>query len=110
MKLLTRQEELILLAIFQIRDDSCLLNIRDVLVKNTGKDWAFASLYLSLENLRKKGLVRTRRGKPSAVRGGKAVKYYEITKQGFTTLFETKKIQDRMWLGLSESTAKTEKK
>jgi PadR family transcriptional regulator PadR len=109
MRLLTKQEELILLAIFQIKEDSCLLNIREILVRNTGKDWAFASLYLSLENLQKKGFVQTRRGTPSAVRGGKAVNYYEISKQGFTILFETKKIQDRMWLGFSESTASLKK-
>ena len=110
MRLLTKQEELILLAIFQNKEDSRLLNIREILVQNTGRDWAFASLYLSLENLSKKGLVETRRGTPSSVRGGKAVKYYEITKRGYRTLFETKKIQDRMWTGFSDSAPGIEEK
>jgi PadR family transcriptional regulator PadR len=105
MKILTKQEELILLAIFQIKENPCLLGIWEILVRDTGKDWALASLYLSLENLRKKGLVLARRGQPSLKRGGRAVTFYRITPPGIETLAETKKIQDRMWKGFLEFAA-----
>jgi PadR family transcriptional regulator PadR len=110
MRILTKLEELLLLAIFQIKENSCLLNIWEILVRDTGKDWALASLYLSLENLRKKGFVRAFRGKPSLRRGGKAVTFYQITQQGLNALSETKKIQDRMWKGFPEFAASREKR
>ena len=40
-------------------------------------------------------------GEPSAKRGGKAVKYYRLTEEGFKALAEIKKIQDIMWQAFS---------
>ena len=97
MNLLTKQEELFLLTIFRMRDDAYLVNIREHLIEYAGKDWAFGSVYMSLEKLRKKGYVKTKVGVPSGTRGGKAIKYYELTDEGINVLMETKKLQDTMW-------------
>ena len=64
MNLLTKQEELLMLTIFSMEEESYLVNIRDHLIQHAGKDWAFGSLYMSLEKLRKKGYVKTHIGKP----------------------------------------------
>ena len=97
MDLLTKQEELFLLTLFKIGKDAYLVNIREHLLQHTGKDWAFGSLYITLEKLRKKGLVTTRVGEPSGTRGGKAIKYYELTRNGIRALTDLKKLQDEMW-------------
>ena len=97
MKLLTKQEELFMLTIFSMKDDAYLVNIREHLIKRAGKDWAFGSVYMTLEKLHKKGYVKTRIGDPSGTRGGKAIKYYELTDEGIKILMETKKLQDTMW-------------
>ena len=62
MDLLTKQEELFLLAIFRIGEDAYLVNIREHLNRHAGKDWAFGSIYITLEKLRRKGLIETRIG------------------------------------------------
>lgn len=96
---LTKQEEMILLAVFHIGDDAYLVTIRDYLGKTTGKNWAFGSLYMTLENLRRRNLLASRTGEPTAVRGGKAVKFYELTSEGHRALTETKAVQDGLWRG-----------
>lgn len=97
MKFLTKQEELFLLTIFRLNDPAYLVNIREHLLDNTGKDWAFGSLYVTLDKLEKKNYVSTYSGTASKTRGGKAVKYYKITDEGMAALSQTKKLQDRMW-------------
>ena len=102
MQLLTKQEEMFLLTIFRIEEGAYLVNIREHLIQNAGKDWAFGSVYMSLEKLRKKGYVKTHVGEPSAARGGKAIKYYELTEEGIRVLLETKRLQDAMWKEFNE--------
>ncbi len=97
MIILTRQEELSLLTIFRLKDPAYLVNIRDHLLEHTGKDWAFGSLYISLEKLIKKGYLEAHVGEPSATRGGKAIKYYRITQEGTSVLVDSKRLNDLMW-------------
>jgi DNA-binding PadR family transcriptional regulator len=97
MELLTKQEELFLLAVFSIEGGAYLVNIREHLKANTGKDWAFGSIYITLEKLRKRGLIKSRVGEPSSRQGGKAIKYYDLTSQGIEALRDNKRLHDKMW-------------
>ncbi len=102
MKFLTKQEELFLLAIFRIGQDAYLVNIREHLKLHAGKDWAFGSIYITLEKLVQKGLTQTRIGTPSTSQGGKARKYYELTQAGIDALNKNKRIHDKMWKEFNE--------
>ncbi len=107
MKFFTKQEELLLLAIFSIREGAYLVNIREMLINNTNKDWAFGSLYLALDRLKKEGFIETYLGDPMPTRGGKAIKYYKLTEKAVKELAENKAIQDKMWSDFSETILKT---
>lgn len=96
---LTRIEELLLLAILRLGEPAYLVNLRQCLLRHAGKDWAYGSLYVSLTKLERRGLVRTRLGAPKGGRGGKAIKYYDVTAGGLDALAEAKKRQDEMWRG-----------
>jgi PadR family transcriptional regulator len=102
MDLLTKQEELFLLAVFRIGENAYLVNIREHLMEHAEKDWAFGSIYITLEKLRRKGLITTRVGDPSSSRGGKAIKYYEMTRAGIRALLENKRLHDKMWKEFSD--------
>jgi DNA-binding PadR family transcriptional regulator len=104
MKFLTKHEELFMLTIFRLNKPATLTDIRDHLLNNTGKDLAFASLYLTLEKLYQKGYVSSEVGDPSPVRGGKALKYYHLTNKGMTALKAEKELKDRMWKGFPSPT------
>lgn len=100
MEILTRLEEMFLLAILQLGEEASLVTIRELLFHCAGKDWAFGSLYMTLSKMERNDLVRSRVGEPRGGRGGKAVKVYRVTDDGRAALAETRKIHDALWKGL----------
>ena len=100
MKYLTRKEEMILLAVFKLEDSSSLVKIREYLSASTGDNWTVGNVYVPLDRMSKTGYLESRIGDPTAQRGGKAVKYYRLTKKGEKALFEIREVHDRMWAGI----------
>ena len=101
MTYLTKQEELFMMAIIRLKEPAYLVNIRNFLLEHMGKDWAFGSLYITLDKLKKKGLLETYTGKPRHKQGGKAIQYYRMTEKGHHALAEAKRVNDIMWEGFS---------
>jgi len=97
MAFLTKLEELFMLAVFHQNGPANLMDIREYLLDKAGKDWAFASLYIALDKLKKKGFVKSFKGEPKHVRGGKALRYYLMTERGIQALKETWKMQEGIW-------------
>jgi len=104
---LTKLEELFMLAVFHHDGPASLVDIREYLLEKTSKDWAIASLYIALDKLKKKGFVKSFKGEPKHVRGGKALRYYLITKRGIQSLKETWKMQESMWKDFVSSLARS---
>ena len=97
MALLTKLEEFFMLAVFHHNGPASLMDIREYLLDKTGKDWAIASLYIALDKLKKKGFVKSFKGEPKNIRGGKALRYYHLTERGVQALDEAWKMQGPMW-------------
>jgi PadR family transcriptional regulator PadR len=108
MKYLTRQEELVLLSVFRLKDKAYLISIQDHLNRFTGKDWSISSVYIPLSRLEKKGYLKTTIGEITEKRGGKAIKYYRVTKIGFKALAELETINKTMWSGVKGFAGKLE--
>lgn len=102
MKFLTRQEELILLSIFHLKDKAYLVTIREHLIKITGKSWSIGAVYVPLNRLHKLGYLDTKIGEPNAKRGRNAIKYYRLNKTSFDALKEIKDVNESLWFGFSE--------
>jgi PadR family transcriptional regulator PadR len=100
MKYLTRQEELVLLSVFRMRNNAYLISIQDHLNHFTGKDWSISSVYIPLSRLEKRGYLKTSIGEVTEKRGGKAIKYYQVTKIGLKALAELEAINKTMWNGV----------
>jgi len=47
-----------------------------------GRDYSVGALYTTLERLEKKGLVKSEWGEPTAERGGRRKRYYQISASG----------------------------
>jgi DNA-binding PadR family transcriptional regulator len=97
MKYLTRQEELVLLSVFQLKENAYLISIQEHLNRSTGKEWSVSSVYIPLSRLEKKEYLKTTIGEASDKRGGKAIKYYQMTKSGLKALAELEAINETMW-------------
>jgi DNA-binding PadR family transcriptional regulator len=99
-------EENVLLSILKLKDDAYIVSIKDQLERFTGKNLSFGALYVSLNRLIKFGYLKSVIGESASVRGGRAKKYYKLTKDGISALKEIRKIQNLMWKDFDNLTDK----
>ncbi len=97
MKSLTRKEELIMLSILHLKKNAYLVAIVDHLSQATEKKVSLTSVHLPLNRLEKNGLIKSEFGEATAVRGGRRKKIYTITKLGFESLEEHRRISELLW-------------
>ena len=105
MKLLSRSEELVLLAVWQLKDQAYCVPIRQCLLNTTGRDWSFGAIYDPLDRLESKGLLASSLSEPTSERGGRSKRIYSLTPRGKEALEEMRQIQEAMWAAVSDSPA-----
>ncbi len=97
MKILTKPEELLLLAVCNLKEKAYGVEILKYVSEKTGSEWSIGSIYVPLDRLARLRYVETFLGEATAKRGGKKKRYFRITKDGLKTLLENKRIQDELW-------------
>ncbi len=100
MKLLTRAEELILLAIWRLKDNAYCVPIRAQVSKITGENWSLGSIYMPLDRLLKKDYLESYLSDSTPERGGRHKRIYRLKPEGLKALEKVRKIQARMWQGI----------
>lgn len=100
MYLLSRSEEIILLAVWRLQEDAFGIAIRDEVQKATAAEWSVGAMYAPLHRLEKKGFIISRNGEPEQRRGGRSKVYYDLTKKGKQALLHTKEVHDVQWTGV----------
>lgn len=101
MKLISRNEETILLTILKLGDNAYGVSIREQILQDTGEKWSFASIYQPLDKLVLKGFVDRTKGEPTAERGGKSKFYYTVTEPGKAALLQVLQAHERVWADIS---------
>jgi PadR family transcriptional regulator, regulatory protein PadR len=79
-------EQLLLIAILQCGDEAYTVSIRRLLVERGGRQITRGALFTSLDRLENKGFVRSWMGEPLAVRGGRARRYFAVSRSGLRAL------------------------
>jgi len=95
-------ELMALLALIRLGEDAYGVPICHEIEKRSGREAALGSVYASLERLEGKGLVTSRLGESTAVRGGRAKRYFRITAQGLREVRQTQRALVNLWRGLPE--------
>jgi PadR family transcriptional regulator, regulatory protein PadR len=95
-------ELIVMLALLRLGDDAYGVPIARVIEESTGREVGIGSVYAALERLEQKGLVASRLGEPTPERGGRAKRYFRITKAGLQQVRKTRKALLAMWQGLSQ--------
>ncbi len=103
MELLTKLEELVLLAVLKLKSNAYGITIYRHVQEVTDKKMSVGSVYFPLERLARKGLLVAYKGEPTPKRGGMSKKYYKLTESGFAVLKETKKLNETIWQSFSEN-------
>ena len=99
MKLLSRSEELVLLAVWKLQEKAYCVPIRSELMEITHRNWSFGSIYDPLDRLERKKLLESDLTEPTRERGGRSKRVYRLTKDGKKALMELKRIQETLWQG-----------
>jgi DNA-binding PadR family transcriptional regulator len=97
MNILSRSEEIVLLAVWKLKDNAYGVTIREVVSKDTGHDWTFGAVYKPLKQLALKGYVEKSSSGPVAERGGRAKYLYTLTREGMEALREIRRIHRSLW-------------
>ncbi len=95
-------ELMVLLAVIRLGEEAYGVPISHEIEKRSGHEAALGSVYAALERLEEKGIVTSRLGESTAVRGGRAKRYFRVTEQGMRGVRETQQALINLWRGLPE--------
>lgn len=90
-------EELVLLTIGVLVNDAYSVGICDELEKRTDRKVKLGVIHAVLNRLEEKGLVKSKLGEATQIRGGKRKRYYTVTNAGKASLTKAKEIRDNLW-------------
>lgn len=93
-------EEIILSAILRLGENAYGVTIRRKVSEITQRDLVYGTLYNTLDQLVRKGLIHKTRGEPTGERGGRSRMLYTLTERGIRALKEARELQNKIWRGL----------
>ena len=97
MILLSRSEELVLMAIWKLKDNAYGVTVRDLVSEFTDHEWSFGAVYKPLKQLVHKGYAEKQGSEPRAERGGRSKFLYTLTPTGEEALKDIRKIYKAIW-------------
>lgn len=93
-------EQMILLAVLQRKEDAYGVTIHDELARHTRRPVARGAVYMTLDRLEKKGLLKSTLSDPSPERGGRAKRCYSLTRPAVQALKASRRTLLSLWDGL----------
>jgi PadR family transcriptional regulator, regulatory protein PadR len=93
-------ELMILLTILHLGDDVYGVPLSRELAVRRGREISVGSVYAALDRLETKGLVASRLGESTPERGGRAKRYFRVTEHGLRTVYETRRVLNKLWQSL----------
>lgn len=100
---LTKHEELLLLAVFKLKENAYIITLRRHIKDITGKSINYGSLCNTLSALIKKGYISSRESVPEPRQGGRRKVLYSLTPEGRKALKKAYEIQKLAWEGVEKS-------
>jgi PadR family transcriptional regulator PadR len=94
-------EHLVLLALMRLGNDAYGVTVRREIEARTQRKVSIGAIYATLDRMEAKGLVRSRVGEPTAARGGRAKRHFQITSRGVTAVNRTHETLRKMSDGLA---------
>jgi PadR family transcriptional regulator PadR len=100
MKLLSRKEEMILLAVWRLQNQGGAygVTIREYIEKTTGIKWLFGAIYGPLGRLLDHGYLESYQSQPTPERGGRRKTLYRLSPEGTKALLHIKKMSSALWM------------
>ena len=94
-------EQAVLVALVRLGKDAYGRAILNEVQKRIDRVVSAGAVYATLELLEAKGLASSTLAPGTAIRGGRARRYFVLTAAGVRALSDAKSATDRMWRGLA---------
>ena len=95
-------ELIAMLVLLRLGEDAYGVPIAREIEEQTKREVKLGSVYATLERLQEKGFVVSELGEPTPERGGRAKRYFRVTRQGMRKVRETRQTLIRLWQGVPE--------
>ena len=102
MDMLSRIEEILLLAIWKLKDNAYGISIREHVERDTGTQWMSGAIYAPLNRLKKNGYVETYQAEDPSPKSGRPRIYYRLTSIGKKKLISVQEVSKSVWLGVPD--------
>ena len=102
MNILSRSDEILLLAILKLKENAYGVTILKEVAKTTGKKLKLGGLWVSLDILSKRGILEKNMGDPTPKRGGRSKIYYTLTPDGLKALERVHEFNLSLWKGMTD--------
>ena len=93
-------EQAVLLAVVRLRDDAYGRAILKEVKHRLEREVAAGAVHTTLGRLEQKGLLASRLGAGTPIRGGRARRFYRLQPAGQRALNDARAAIDNLWLGL----------
>lgn len=90
-------EELVMLTTAVLYDEAYGVAIKAEIERRMDRSVSVGAMRAALERLEKKGLLESRMGEPTAVRGGKRKRFFRVTPYGKKVLEEVMVARKQLW-------------
>jgi PadR family transcriptional regulator, regulatory protein PadR len=94
-------EQVVLLAVLRLEDNAYGVTIRSEISSCTGREPTAGALYTTLDRMEDKGIVSSRLGDATPQRGGRAKRYFVVTKAGRAALISAQRAYQSLLEGLN---------
>jgi PadR family transcriptional regulator, regulatory protein PadR len=95
-------ELIVMLVLIRLGEDAYGVPISREIEETSGREVSIGSVYATLERLEHKCFVSSSLGEPTAERGGRAKRYFHVTKRGLREVRKTRQALISLWRGLPE--------
>ena len=94
-------EQAVLIALVRLGADAYGRAILNEVQRRLDREVSAGAVYATLERLEGKGLTSSRLAPGTAIRGGRARRYFALTAAGVEALNDAKRANDLLWRGLA---------
>jgi DNA-binding PadR family transcriptional regulator len=95
-------EEFTLLAVCALRAPIYGVPVQRFVEDATARRVSMGAVYAALGRLEDKGFVRSSMGEPTAERGGKPKRLFQVTPLGLRTAKELRRVREKIWSAIEE--------
>jgi DNA-binding PadR family transcriptional regulator len=95
-------EELLLLALQALREETHVIQVQQYLERVTSRHVSLGAVYAGLDRLEVKGFVRSGLGEPGPERGGKRKRLFSVTREGQRRVQDVRRVREALWHVIEE--------